>query len=420
MKKLGFYRNVNTLFVQDLNVIEIIKKFGSPLYLYDSTLIRNSYKKLSKIIAPLSGDIHFAVKANDNLGIIKYLKVLGSGADVVSIGELKRCLKVGINPKNIIFSGVGKEGYEIEFAILNNIKQINVESLEELREVILISKKLQKLVNVALRVNLDINSKTHKKISTGDENSKFGIILSDIFNAYELITNAKFINPYGLAVHVGSQIFDYSVFHKTYTKIKNLALDLKKNGFSVNHLDLGGGFGIDYTKNFTLDYNAFEKALNEVFKDKEFNLSIEPGRSLVADSGILISRVIRSKSTNLKNFLIVDAAMNNLIRPTLYNAFHKIIPIIKNNKRELKKYDIVGPICETGDYLGLDVNLQRMENNEYLAIMCSGAYGSVMRSNYNSRIDIPEILIHDGKEVVLRKRTNIEKIIDVDLIPNFN
>ena len=420
MKKLGFYRNVNTLFVQDLNVIEIIKKFGSPLYLYDSTLIRNSYKKLSKIIAPLSGDIHFAVKANDNLGIIKYLKVLGSGADVVSIGELKRCLKVGINPKNIIFSGVGKEGYEIEFAILNDIKQINVESLEELNEVILISKKLQKLVNVALRVNLDINSKTHKKISTGDENSKFGIILSDIFNAYELITNAKFINPYGLAVHVGSQIFDYSVFHKTYTKIRDLALDLKKSGFSVNHLDLGGGFGIDYTKNFTLDYNAFEKALNEVFKDKEFNLSIEPGRSLVADSGILISRVIRSKSTNLKNFLIVDAAMNNLIRPTLYNAFHKIIPIIKNNKRELKKYDIVGPICETGDYLGLDVNLQRMENNEYLAIMCSGAYGSVMRSNYNSRIDIPEILIHDGKEVVLRKRTNIEKIIDVDLIPNFN
>ena len=420
MKKTGFYRNNDTLFVQNLNIIEVVKKFGSPLYLYDTTLIETSYKKLSKIITPFCGNIHFAVKANDNLGIIKYLKTLGSGADVVSIGELKRCLKVGMDPKKIIFSGVGKEGYEIEFAILNNVKQINVESLEELNELILITKKLRKLVNVALRVNLDINSKTHKKISTGDENSKFGIILNDIFNAYELITNAEYINPYGLAVHVGSQIFDYDIFHQTYTKIKKLAIKLRKNGYIVNHLDLGGGFGINYKRSFELDYNAFEKALNEVFKEKEFNLSIEPGRSLVADSGILITKVIRSKSTNLKKFLIVDAAMNNLIRPTLYNAYHKIIPIIKDEKREIKKYDIVGPICETGDFLGLDINLQRMESNEYLAVMCSGAYGSVMRSNYNTRIDIPEILIHNGKELVLRKKTNIEKMIEVDSIPNFN
>lgn len=420
MTNIGFYRKFNKLFIQDLSVVDIVKKYGSPLYIYDTNSIKNSFEALNNIIKPLKGNIHFAIKANDNLGIIKYLKQLGSGADVVSVGELKRCLKVQINPQKIIFSGVGKEKDEIEFAILNNVKQINIESLEELNEVISISKKLRKIVNVALRVNLDINSKTHKKISTGDENSKFGIIINDIYKAYSLITKAKYINPYGLAVHVGSQIFDYSVYYQTYTKIKNLALDLRKNGFIVHHLDLGGGFGVNYANNSSTDYSSFEKALKSVFKKDEFILSIEPGRSLVADSGILVTKVIRKKSTNLKNFLIVDAAMNNLIRPTLYNAFHKIVPIVENKKEYLNKYDIVGPICETGDYLGLDVNLPTIKSNEYLAILSSGAYGSVMRSNYNTRQDVPEILIYNNKDYILRKRESLENILEIDNIPEFN
>lgn len=420
MTKIGFYRKFNKLFIQDLSIVDIVKKYGSPLYIYDTNSIKNSFEALNDIIKPLNGNIHFAIKANDNLGIIKYLKQLGSGADVVSVGELKRCLKVEIDPQKIIFSGVGKEKDEIEFAILNNVKQINAESLEELNEVISISKKLKKLVNVALRVNLDINSRTHKKISTGDENSKFGIIINDIYKAYSLITKAKYINPYGLAVHVGSQIFDYSVYYQTYTRIRNLALDLRKNGFSVRHLDLGGGFGVNYQNNSSTDYSSFEKALKNVFKKDEFILSIEPGRSLVADSGILVTKVIRKKSTNLKNFLIVDAAMNNLIRPTLYNAFHKIVPIVENKKDTFNKYDIVGPICETGDYLGLDVNLPTIKSNEYLAILSSGAYGSVMRSNYNTRQDVPEILIYNNKDYILRKRENLDNIIEIDNIPEFN
>jgi diaminopimelate decarboxylase len=374
---------------------------------------------LKEIMDPLNGKIHFAVKSNDNLGVIKYINSLGAGADVVSIGELKRCLKVSVKPKDIIFSGVGKQKDEIEFAINKNIKQLNAESIEELKDIIEISKNIKKKVNVALRVNLDINAKTHKKISTGDENSKFGIIYDDIVHAYKLINDASFINPYGLAIHVGSQLFDYDVFFQTFSKIKNLAVELKNLGYKVNHLDLGGGFGVDYTMKNSLNYKSFSKALNEVFKNNEFQLSIEPGRSLIAESGVLLTKVIRTKSTNYKNFLIVDAAMNNLIRPTLYNAIHSIQPLKIKSDRSSKKYDIVGPICETGDFLGIDFNLQETKKNEVLAIMTCGAYGSVMRSNYNSRPSAAEVFIYNNKEILLRKREKIDQLLNLDIIPNF-
>ena len=265
MQKIGYYRKSGELFLQNLSLKKLVDHYGTPTFVYDSNLIKDSFCMLKKIMDPLNGKIHFAVKSNDNLGIIKYINGLGAGADVVSIGELKRCLKVSVKPNDIIFSGVGKQKDEIEFAINKNLKQLNAESIEELKDIIEISKNIKKRVNVALRVNLDINAKTHKKISTGDENSKFGIIYDDIVHAYKLINDASFINPYGLAIHVGSQLFDYNVFFKTFSKIKNLAIELRNLGYEVNHLDLGGGFGIDYTKNFTLDYNAFEKALNEVF-----------------------------------------------------------------------------------------------------------------------------------------------------------
>ena len=374
---------------------------------------------LKKVMDPLNGKIHFAVKSNDNLGVIKYINSLGAGADVVSIGELKRCLKVSVKPKDIIFSGVGKQKDEIEFAINKNIKQLNAESIEELKDIIEISKNIKKKVNVALRVNLDINAKTHKKISTGDENSKFGIIYDDIVHAYKLINDASFINPYGLAIHVGSQLFDYDVFFQTFSKIKNLAVELRNLGYEVNHLDLGGGFGVDYTMKNSLNYKSFSKALNEVFKKKEFQLSVEPGRSLIAESGILLTKVIRTKSTNLKNFLIVDAAMNNLIRPTLYNATHSIQPLKIKSDRSSKKYDVVGPICETGDFLGIDFNLQETKKNELLAIMTCGAYGSVMRSNYNSRPSAAEVFIFNNEEILLRKREKIDQLLKLDIIPNF-
>tara|TARA_B100000085_G_scaffold265744_1_gene273780 strand:+ start:266 stop:1525 length:1260 start_codon:yes stop_codon:yes gene_type:complete len=419
MQKTGYYRKSGELFLQNLSLKKLVDRYETPTFVYDSNLIKNSFYMLKKIMDPLNGKIHFAVKSNDNLGVIKYINSLGAGADVVSIGELKRCLKVSVKPKDIIFSGVGKQKDEIEFAINKNIKQLNAESIEELKDIIEISKNIKKKVNVALRVNLDINAKTHKKISTGDENSKFGIIYDDIVHAYKLINDASFINPYGLAIHVGSQLFDYDVFFQTFSKIKNLAVELKNLGYEVNHLDLGGGFGVDYTMKNSLNYKSFSKALNEVFKNNEFQLSIEPGRSLIAESGVLLTKVIRTKSTNYKNFLIVDAAMNNLIRPTLYNAIHSIQPLKIKSDRSSKKYDIVGPICETGDFLGIDFNLQETKKNEVLAIMTCGAYGSVMRSNYNSRPSAAEVFIFNNKEILLRKREKIDQLLNLDIIPNF-
>ena len=419
MQKTGYYRKSGELFLQNLSLKKLVDRYETPTFVYDSNLIKNSFYMLKKIMDPLNGKIHFAVKSNDNLGVIKYINSLGAGADVVSIGELKRCLKVSVKPKDIIFSGVGKQKDEIEFAINKNIKQLNAESIEELKDIIEISKNIKKKVNVALRVNLDINAKTHKKISTGDENSKFGIIYDDIVHAYKLINDASFINPYGLAIHVGSQLFDYDVFFQTFSKIKNLAVELKNLGYEVNHLDLGGGFGVDYTMKNSLNYKSFSKALNEVFKNNEFQLSIEPGRSLIAESGVLLTKVIRTKSTNYKNFLIVDAAMNNLIRPTLYNAKHSIQPLKIKSDRSSKKYDIVGPICETGDFLGIDFNLQETKKNEVLAIMTCGAYGSVMRSNYNSRPSAAEVFIFNNKEILLRKREKIDQLLNLDIIPNF-
>ena len=419
MQKTGYYRKSGELFLQNLSLKKLVDRYETPTFVYDSNLIKNSFYMLKKIMDPLNGKIHFAVKSNDNLGVIKYINSLGAGADVVSIGELKRCLKVSVKPKDIIFSGVGKQKDEIEFAINKNIKQLNAESIEELKDIIEISKNIKKKVNVALRVNLDINAKTHKKISTGDENSKFGIIYDDIVHAYKLINDASFINPYGLAIHVGSQLFDYDVFFQTFSKIKNLAVELKNLGYEVNHLDLGGGFGVDYTMKNSLNYKSFSKALNDVFKNNEFQLSIEPGRSLIAESGVLLTKVIRTKSTNYKNFLIVDAAMNNLIRPTLYNAIHSIQPLKIKSDRSSKKYDIVGPICETGDFLGIDFNLQETKKNEVLAIMTCGAYGSVMRSNYNSRPSAAEVFIFNNKEILLRKREKIDQLLNLDIIPNF-
>ncbi len=419
MQKIGYYRKSGELFLQNLSLKKLVDHYGTPTFIYDSNLIKNSFVMLKEIMDPLNGKIHFAVKSNDNLGVIKYINSLGAGADVVSIGELKRCLKVSVKPKDIIFSGVGKQKDEIEFAINKNIKQLNAESIEELKDIIEISTNIKKKVNVALRVNLDINAKTHKKISTGDENSKFGIIYDDIVHAYKLINDASFIKPYGLAIHVGSQLFDYDVFFQTFSKIKNLALELRGLGYEVNNLDLGGGFGVDYTMKNSLNYKSFSKALNEVFKNKEFQLSVEPGRSLIAESGILLTKVIRTKSTNYKNFLIVDAAMNNLIRPTLYNATHSIQPLKIKSDRSTKKYDVVGPICETGDFLGIDFNLQETKKNEVLAIMTCGAYGSVMRSNYNSRPSAAEVLIFNNKEILLRKREKIDQLLNIDIIPNF-
>ena len=419
MNPIGFYRNNSgTLSVQNININDLAKKYGTPLFIYDSSLMKERYNAFVEATSHLNGNIHYAVKANDALSIISYFAKLGCGADIVSIGEFKKCVAAGVSPKKIIFSGVGKENSEIEFALKNNVLQFNIESEEELDDIHKIASKLKIYANICLRVNPNIAPNTHKKISTGDKSTKFGINFENVKLIYQNLHDLDYINPVGLAVHIGSQIFDFDFFSQAYSNLKSLADDLKKQKFSVPSLDLGGGIGINYNNNIPPDFSKYKKIISDLFINSDYNLSFEPGRSLIAEAGILVTKVIRNKKTNDKNFIIVDAAMNNLIRPTLYDAFHGIEPVNKNNSNTITA-DIVGPICETGDYIALNREINNVENNELLAIRTTGAYSSVMSSNYNARSNANEVFIYNNKDYLIKETEIIEKLIKKEKLIKF-
>ncbi|MDC0226887.1 diaminopimelate decarboxylase [Alphaproteobacteria bacterium] len=407
---LGFYRDDNgMLCVQNNKVSDLAKKYGTPLFIYDSGLMKERYNAFLDAVKDVRGTVHYAVKANDSLGIINYFTKLGCGADIVSIGEFKKCIAAGMSPKKIIFSGVGKERHEIEFALKNDILQFNVESEEEIDDISHIASKLKIVANVCLRINPNIAPDTHKKISTGEKETKFGIDFKNVKPIYHKLQHLHYINPVGLAVHIGSQIFDFNFFYQAYSNLKILADDLKNSGYNVSTLDLGGGIGINYHTSETPDLSSYKKIVSNLFLNSSYNLSFEPGRSLIAEAGILITKVIRNKKTNEKKFVIIDAAMNNLIRPTLYDAYHKIEPVQENDRSEIT-VDIVGPICETGDYIALNRKINQINENEFLAIRTTGAYASVMSSNYNARPDAKEIMVYNNQDYLIK---NIETIKDI-------
>ena len=419
MHSLGFYRNENgELNVQGIKVSDLAKKYGTPLYIYDTEIMKDRYDIFFDTIKEVNGNIHYAVKANDSVNIIKFFSKLGSGADIVSIGEFDKCIAAGIPANKIIFSGVGKNKNEIEVALRNNILQFNIESEEELDDIYSIASKIKIEANICLRVNPDIAPKTHKKISTGEKETKFGIDFKNVKEIYTKLHNLDYINPVGLGVHIGSQIFDFNFFNQAYLNLKNLADDLRKSGFTVPSLDLGGGIGVDYKNNIEPNYSDYKEIINTLFLKSAYKLSFEPGRSLIAQAGILVTKVIRNKKTKDKNFIIVDAAMNNLIRPTLYDAYHKIVHVENNNRIKIKA-DIVGPICETGDYFALNRSINYVDNNQFLAIMTAGAYSSVMSSNYNARSDAIEILIVNNKDHQIKKIDSIKEIIAKEKLINF-
>ena len=419
MNSVGFYRDSNgTLSVQNINVNDLAKKYGTPLFIYDSGLMKERYDTFIKATCHLKGNIHYAVKANDALSIISYFAKLGCGADIVSIGEFKKCIAAGVSPKKIIFSGVGKENSEIEFALKNNILQFNIESEEELDDIHKIASKLKISANICLRVNPNIAPNTHKKISTGEKSTKFGINFENVVSIYQKLHDLDYINPVGLAVHIGSQIFNFDFFYQAYSNLKNLADDLKKQKFNVPSLDLGGGIGINYNNNIPPDFSKYKKIISDLFIQSDYNLSFEPGRSLIAEAGILVTKVIRNKKTKNKNFIIVDAAMNNLIRPTLYDAFHGIEPVNKNNSHTITA-DVVGPVCETGDYIALNREIKNVGNKELLAIRTTGAYSSVMSSNYNARPNANEIFIYKNKDYLIKETEIVEKLIKKEKLIKF-
>ena len=413
----GFNYKNNNLFCEHVSLEDISFEFGTPIYVYSGASIEDAYSQLSSSTSDTNTEINFALKANSTLGILSLLSKLGAGADIVSGGELVKALHAKINPQKIVFSGVGKTTEEIKLAIKNGIKQINAESYSEIENIISIANELNTKVPVAIRVNPNISVKTHEKIATGSNDTKFGMPIEETANIYKRLSSEKNIKTMGLAIHIGSQIFDMNEFKLAYLNILSVANSLRQEGFKVPNLDLGGGLGVDY-KIANINYVDYGKTISDVFKGYDYGLSIEPGRSLVANSGILLTKVIYLKKTKSKNFIIVDGAMNDFIRPTLYNAHHNVEPV-NLSKSGLEKFDIVGPICETGDYFAKDALLSNPTEGQLLAIFSTGAYGSVMSSNYNSRVPANEILVHSGKVHRLKELETIEDQINKEILPKF-
>ena len=389
--------NNGALYLEKISFLSMMKKTKTPFYCYSINEFENNFKKFEKSTRSLKPLICYALKANFNSQIVSRLAKLGCGADVVSIGELKIALKNGIEPKKIVFSGVGKTAEEIKFALKKNILQINIESYEELVEVNEIAGNMGKNnINISIRVNPDVDANTHDKISTGRGEDKFGISIEKTKEI--ILSKAKFknINVNGLAVHIGSQITNLKPFKNAFSKIRKLILFLNSMSIKIKNLDLGGGIGINYSFNNQINLDEYVKLIEKNFKIFNVNIIFEPGRSIIGSSGILISKVIRIKHGQKKKFVIIDAGMNDLIRPSLYNAYHLIVPVSLKTKR-LSLYDFVGPICESSDVFGKDRKINELSPGDLVAICSTGAYGSSMASNYNCRKPANELFVKGSK-----------------------
>tara|TARA_B100001142_G_scaffold291973_1_gene310501 strand:- start:71 stop:1330 length:1260 start_codon:yes stop_codon:yes gene_type:complete len=413
------YKNKN-LHCENINLIELSKKVGSPFYCYSSKILESKYSELTDAFKEEDLLVCFSLKANSNQSIIKTFSSLGSGADVVSIGELKRALRAKIPPNKIVFSGVGKNTDEIIFAIKNKILMINVESISELKQISTQAANLNMIAPISLRVNPDIEAGGNEKISTGKKQDKFGISIKEAIDVYELASNLDNIEIKGIDVHIGSQINNLEPFEKTFNSIVETITKLKDKNIDIDIIDIGGGIGINYTDEKALNIKDYAALVSKKLGSLNKKIIIEPGRFLTAESGILVTKIIYIKENESKKFIIVDAAMNDFIRPSLYGSLHNALPIIENDKeRPIESYDVVGPICETGDFFIKDFKTSQLLERDLLAITNVGAYGSVLSSNYNSRPSIAEIIIKDDSYSVIKKRQDIEEMIDQDSLADW-
>jgi len=399
---------------------DVAASHGSPLYVYSGDGIRDDYRRFSAAVAPVDGSVHFALKANSALGVIGLLARHGAGADIVSGGEMARALAAGIPAEKIVFSGVGKSAEEIGAALDAGIGQINAESPQEVEAISQIAAARGVQAPVALRVNVDVAPKTHAKISTGQRSTKFGVSTSqnEAADLYRKMAADPHIRPAGLAVHIGSQILELDPFERAYSALLSFGTALRDEGLEVPVLDLGGGIGVDYQDGTPTDFTAYGELVSRLFADSGFQLGFEPGRSIVANNGVLLTRVIYVKDGDNKRFAIVDAAMNDLLRPTLYEAHHDIRPVGPEGAIE-GPADIVGPVCETGDYLGLDRMMPSLAAGDCLAVMSAGAYGAVMASSYNTRPPAGEVMVLDGEVHILRRRRDVAELLAEEIIPDF-
>ena len=408
----GIHVKEGNLFVENILGAELAKKYGTPAFIYSSEVIRNNYALYSN--QKREDDlICYAVKANSNLNIIKMLVDIGSGFDVVSGNELKKCLLAGADKNKIVFSGVAKSEEEIAHAIENEILSINIESINEYKRIEKISSSLNKKVKCALRVNPDITIGSHKYIETGAKSSKFGLGKKDVNEVSELALKSENIELTTIACHIGSQISDENLILQSLDYIFVIAEELKKQGHEISCLDIGGGLGIKYHNEKKGDPALLIKEIKRRLNGTNYKFILEPGRSIIGNAGILISKVEYIKEAGDKKFAIVDTGMNDLIRPSLYEAWHGVMEL-ENRKVKSEKYDIAGPVCETGDVLATDREL-RILPNDIIALMDVGAYGSVMSSNYNSRLKPVEILVTGDKAEVIRRRESFEDLIALEI-----
>lgn len=414
----------NILHCEETPVREIVEEFGTPLYLYSKNQLLENFRSIDGAFAGTDHTTCYALKANSNLELLKILQKEGAGADAVSAGEINFALRAGFHPSKITFAGVGKQDAEIAFALKHDIFSFNVESIEELAVINEIAGRMGTKARIALRINPDIDAATHPYISTGLKTNKFGIDISVAVETFKYAASLPNLQVDGIHTHIGSQILKLDPFKQTAQKVVDMVKELRSLGINIQHIDFGGGYGVTYKNALkhpllpleeataadeTPGNNAFITSVLPILKEAGCKIVIEPGRSIVANTGVLITKVLYRKDNGVKKFVIVDAGMNDLIRPSLYQAYHQIVPLALNDG-EREQVDIVGPVCESGDFFARERTMPFVKRGDHLAILTAGAYGFSVSSHYNARPGAAEVLVNGDKVRVIRERERIEDL----------
>ncbi len=419
MTPVSFFPHKNNeMFVENIAIRDIAKQVKTPFYCYSSTAIESSFQAYQDAFSSQDALVCFAVKANSNQAVLATLAKLGSGADVVSMGEIRRAITAGIPADKIVYSGVAKTEEEIHYALSLGILQFNVESEPELELISKVATSLNKTAAIAFRINPDVCAQTHAKISTGKAENKFGVPISKARIAYKRAASLPGIKVQGVDVHIGSQLTSLAPFEEAYQRIAELVNELRADGHEISVVDVGGGLGITYRDEVIPNKQSYADLVKAQLGHLNCKIIIEPGRSLLGNAGILVSSVVFVKNGEERQFLILDAGMNDLIRPSMYEAYHQIIAVNKG-ANELKTYDVVGPVCETGDTFAKARQVHESDAGDLIAIMSSGAYGSVMSSSYNTRMLAPEVMVKGNEFAIVRKRPSYEEIIKQDITPSW-
>lgn len=410
---MGFSYKNQALHAESVDIADLMDRYGSPLYVYSRTDIENNWREFDSAFGQHPHLVCYAVKANSNIAVLNVLAKIGAGFDIVSIGELERVLAAGGQAQKCVFSGVAKTAEEIKRGLEVGIRCFNVESGAELERIEQVAESMNRQAPISIRVNPNVDAKTHPYISTGLKENKFGVDIDDALELYQTAQQSKYLSIKGLDCHIGSQLTDVSPFLDALDKVLGLIEILKKQGIDIEHLDLGGGVGITYDDEVTIDISAYiAKVLEKV---GHLEIILEPGRAIVGNAGVFITKVEFLKQNSDKSFAIIDGAMNDLLRPAFYNAYHQVLPVRENSQGVEANWDLVGPICETGDFLAKDRALSLSEG-DYLAIMSAGAYGFTMSSNYNSRPRVAEVMVSNNTHHLIRKRETIQDLFNTEIL----